>query len=90
MKARSLTELSSHLLPRTPRLFAIDVDGTLLTSDHRITALTRDAIARTCAAGAEVVLASSRPPGALARTLRQLDLVEPVVFIASGAQSPGS
>lgn len=90
LKARTLTDLSSHLLPRTPRLFAIDVDGTLLTSDHRITALTRDAIARTRAAGAEVVLASSRPPGALEPILRHLDLVEPVVFIASQGAVTGT
>lgn len=90
MEARTLTELHARLLPRPPRLFAIDVDGTLLTSDHRITALTRDAIARTLLAGAEIVLASSRPPQALEPILRQLDLVEPVVFVASQGAVTGT
>ena len=90
MEARTLIELPVRSLPFPPRLFAIDVDGTLLTSDHRITALTRDAIARTRLAGAEVVLASSRPPQALEPILRQLDLVDPVVFIASQGAVTGT
>ena len=47
------------------RLVAIDVDGTLLTSRHEVTAATAAAIERVRGAGVEVVLTTSRPPRAL-------------------------
>ncbi|GAA2530435.1 HAD-IIB family hydrolase [Rarobacter incanus] len=64
------------------RLFASDVDGTLLTSNHRLTGEVRAAISRARSAGVHVVLASARSALALARIQAQLDLVgEPVVAL---------
>ena len=90
MAARRLADTSAQVLPQPPRLFAIDVDGTLLTSQHQITTSTRDAVARTRQLGAEVVLATSRPPQALEPILRELELVEPAVFIASQGAVTGA
>lgn len=70
------------LVTRPPRLFVLDVDGTLLTSDHRVTDRSRAAVAACRAAGVEVMLASSRPPGALAHVLRALDLHHSAAFVA--------
>ncbi|WP_255889165.1 HAD family hydrolase [Nocardioides astragali] len=50
-----------------------DVDGTLLTSDHRVTARTLEAVAAAQALGVEVMLASSRAPGALRPVVEALD-----------------
>ncbi len=66
-----------------PQLFALDVDGTVLTSDHRVTPATRRAVARVRALGIQVVLTTSRPPAALWPILRELRLFEPAVFIGS-------
>ncbi len=65
------------------RLVALDVDGTLLTSGHRVTAATVEQVARVRARGVEVVLTTSRPPRALWPILAELGLVAPAVFIAS-------
>ena len=72
------------------RLVAIDVDGTLLTSRHEVTAATAAAIERVRRAGVEVVLTTSRPPRALWPILDRLDLVEPAEFIASQGALTGS
>ena len=72
------------------RLVALDVDGTLLTSDHRVTARVAAEIARIRARGVEVVLASSRPPRALWPVLSRLGLVEPAWFVASQGALVGS
>lgn len=58
-----------------PRLFAIDVDGTLLTSRHELTTSTIDAVRLACQAGIQVVVATSRPPRALLPILERLGLV---------------
>lgn len=65
------------------RLVAIDVDGTLLNSQHEVTTATAAAIDRVRRAGVEVVLTTSRPPRALWPILDRLALVEPAEFIAS-------
>lgn len=72
------------------RLVALDVDGTLLTSDHRVTARTVVELARVRARGVEVVLSTSRPPRALLPILAELGLVQPAVFIASQGALTGS
>lgn len=90
MSARPVAEMTSRGSPRSPRLVAVDVDGTLLTSDHRITGPTHEAVARIRATGSEVVLASSRPPLALEPILRRLGLVEPTAFIASQGAVTGT
>lgn len=76
--------------PDPPRLVAIDVDGTLLTSGHEVTSATRDAVAHVRARGVEVVLASSRGFRALDPVLRTLALTEPAVFVASQGGLTGS
>jgi Cof subfamily protein (haloacid dehalogenase superfamily) len=72
------------------RLVAIDVDGTLLTSRHEVTATTAAAIQRVRSAGVEVVLTTSRPPRALWPILAGLALTEPAAFIASQGALTGS
>lgn len=58
---------------------AIDVDGTLLTSQHTISPSTRSAIALARAAGIVVVLASARGPLGLEAIGRTLGLDGPVI-----------
>ncbi len=72
------------------RLVAIDVDGTLLTSDHRVSDATAAAIRRVRDRDVDVVLTTSRPPAALWPILRRLGLVEPAVFIGSQGAVTGS
>src|ERR1700722_4156920 len=66
------------------RLLALDIDGTLVNSEHELTEPVRQAILRAKQAGLEVVLAPGR------RYSRTLPLVEPLhlhvpVITASGA-----
>jgi len=56
------------------RVIVLDVDGTLLTSDHEISADTRAAVGRARAAGVRVLLASARAPAGLRPILAALDL----------------
>lgn len=72
------------------RVVAIDVDGTLLTSDHRITPAVVSALERVRARGVAVVLTTSRPPRAVWPILAELGLVDPEVFIASQGALTGS
>lgn len=66
-----------------PALCVLDVDGTLLTSRHELTPLTRQAVAAVRDAGARVMLASSRAPVALLPVLQALDAPGDDVFVAS-------
>ncbi|MGV1004363.1 MAG: HAD-IIB family hydrolase [Candidatus Nanopelagicales bacterium] len=77
-------------LSRIPRLVALDVDGTVLTSDHRVTAGVRTAIERVRGRGVQIVLATSRPPVALWPVLDELGMYEPAVFIGSQGAVTGS
>jgi hydroxymethylpyrimidine pyrophosphatase-like HAD family hydrolase len=52
----------------------LDVDGTLVTSDARLTPATRAAVGRATAHGLEVCLATSRGPGGLRWLLDRLGL----------------
>lgn len=66
------------------RLLAIDIDGTLVNSQHELTERTRRAVLRAKRAGVEIVLATGR------RYSRVLPLVEPLelnvpLITASGA-----
>ena len=74
----------------TPRLVAIDVDGTLLTSGHEVTAATVAAVDHVRARGVEILLATSRGPRALEEILRRTGLVEPSVFVGSQGGITGS
>ena len=62
------------------RLIAIDLDGTLLTGDKRISQATVAAIGDAMRiAGARVVLASARPPRTTVGFYRQLELDTPMI-----------
>jgi Cof subfamily protein (haloacid dehalogenase superfamily) len=56
----------------SPRLIAIDLDGTLLRSDGSVSARTRGALGRAVSAGIEVVMVTGRP----ARHVRELEGAE--------------
>src|ERR1700751_4553515 len=66
------------------RLFAIDVDGTLLDSSHRLKTVVRDAVCRLPASGVQVVLATARGPQAVRDLVRQFDF-SPWLIGFSGA-----
>lgn len=66
------------------RLFAIDVDGTLLDSSHRLKTVVRDAVCRLAATGVQVVLATARGPQAVRDIVRQFDF-SPLLIGFSGA-----
>lgn len=87
---RSLLCGSMPKLRARPRLFALDVDGTLLASDHRVTEATKAAVDHVRSRGVEVVLATSRGPRALEPVLRTLQLTEPAVFVGSQGAITGS
>lgn len=71
-------------------LFAIDVDGTLLTSRHEVTHAVVEAVRTVRARGAEVLLTTSRPPRALWPILEVLGLTAPAAFIGSQGAITGS
>lgn len=54
------------------RLLALDVDGTVLGSDHRVSVATREAVRAAAGSGAAIVLSSSRGPGGLRPVFAQL------------------
>ena len=56
------------------KLLVLDVDGTLLTSDHQLTARTRQTLVKAQQAGITLVLSSGRPPHGLLPVARELDL----------------
>src|SRR5207244_11069825 len=58
---------------------ALDLDGTLLTDDLRITERSRAAIRRARERGVTVLLASARPPRSMRRYHRELELDAPLV-----------
>lgn len=67
------------------RLCVIDVDGTLLTSSHQVSPATRRAVEAVLAAGVDVILASSRYPGALRPVLDALRLPSQPFIASQGA-----
>jgi Cof subfamily protein (haloacid dehalogenase superfamily) len=66
------------------RLVAIDVDGTLLDSSHRLRREVRDAVCRVPASGVQVVLATARGPQAVGDIVQQFDF-SPWLIGFSGA-----
>ncbi len=56
------------------RLLALDVDGTLLTDELKITPATRKAVGQVISQGVQVVLASARGPNALYPIMRELEI----------------
>jgi Cof subfamily protein (haloacid dehalogenase superfamily) len=59
---------------RRARLLVIDVDGTLLTTDYQLTAMTRTAVQQVMTQGVPVVLASARSPRALHAVMEELGI----------------
>ena len=57
------------------KLIALDMDGTLFTSDKKITDRTKKAIAMAHAKGVKIVLASGRPLDGLHKPLAELNLI---------------
>lgn len=55
------------------RLLTLDVDGTVLTADHRVAASTYQAIRTAIEYGTIVILASSRSPSGLHPVLTKLE-----------------
>src|SRR5690606_31876291 len=68
-----------------PRLVALDLDGTLLTSAKCVTERARRAIARLTAAGVRVVIATGRPPRSAMPFARALDAGTPTVVFHGAA-----
>jgi Cof subfamily protein (haloacid dehalogenase superfamily) len=66
------------------RLFAIDVDGTLLDSAHELKPAVRAAVCRLAASGVLTVLATARGPQAVRDIVRQFDFM-PWLIGFSGA-----
>jgi Cof subfamily protein (haloacid dehalogenase superfamily) len=63
------------------KILFIDIDGTLLTSDHKISSGTLSAIQRVRKVNKiKVILTSARPPQAVKKIYSQLDLDSPVVY----------
>lgn len=58
------------------KLIAIDLDGTLLTSDKKISDRSKVALAQAKAAGVKIVLCTGRPLAAIHHYLEELDLCE--------------
>ncbi|HEU0257379.1 MAG TPA: HAD hydrolase family protein, partial [Microbacteriaceae bacterium] len=63
-------------------MVVVDIDHTLITDDHRLTARTVAAVRAARERGVAVVLASSRPPLGMVGYLRELGLTDPEPFIA--------
>lgn len=67
-----------------PRLLAFDLDGTLLTTDKRLTPANRDALTDMVTSGAKVALASGRLRSSMMTVARQLE-IEPAMLTLNGA-----
>ncbi|MCL2700284.1 MAG: HAD family hydrolase [Phycisphaerae bacterium] len=61
------------------RLLAVDLDGTLLTGDKRISPRSQAALAQARRAGVHIVLASARPPRSVMPFYTQLELDTPMI-----------
>ena len=63
----------------TYRLIALDLDGTLLRSDHTVSARSRRVLAQAMAAGIHVTLASGRSYTSMRQWVEDLGVVDPVI-----------
>ena len=66
------------------RLFAIDVDGTLLDGAHRLRREVKEAVNRLAAAGVKVVLATARGPQAVVEIVQQFDFAASLICFSGG------
>jgi hypothetical protein len=68
----------------TIRLFAIDVDGTLLDGSHRLTTEVKDAVCRLAASGLEIALATARGPQAVHEIVQQFNFAPWLICFSGG------
>ncbi len=73
------------LNPATPKLIALDIDGTLLSSQLTVLPKTKAALQAVAAKGHYVVLASSRPPRSVRNIAASLELPPSVTISFGGA-----
>jgi Cof subfamily protein (haloacid dehalogenase superfamily) len=66
------------------RLLALDVDGTLLDSSHRLRARVRESLDKLPASGVTIALATARSPQALSSLLRQLRFSPRLICFSGG------
>jgi len=71
--------------PGTPRLVALDLDGTLLTSDKRISPRARAAVEALDGRGVAVVLCTGRPPRSSKAYAAELGLTAPFICFNGAA-----
>lgn len=69
---------------KTYKMIFSDIDGTLLTNDHRVTENTREKIAALCGMGVPFVLVSARPPRGIWPIQRLLGIKSPIVAYGGG------
>jgi Cof subfamily protein (haloacid dehalogenase superfamily) len=68
-------------MKKTPvRLVALDLDGTVLNSQHQITQVTKDAIAYTIAQGVKVVIATGKSRFAALGLIKELNIATHGIF----------
>jgi len=67
------------------KLIALDVDGTLITDDHRLTAKTREAVRAVHERGARIVLCTGRGAGSTLPLLEELGLDGIIITHNGGA-----
>jgi Cof subfamily protein (haloacid dehalogenase superfamily) len=84
MQPAMRSESASDAAASPIRLIALDVDGTLLNSNHEISEGNRRAIHAAVEAGLRIVLASARSPGALRPLLADLGISGYVVAYGGG------
>jgi Cof subfamily protein (haloacid dehalogenase superfamily) len=66
------------------RLFAVDVDGTLLDGTHRLRIEVKEAVNRLAASGCRVVLATARGPQAVVEIVQQFDFAPSLICFSGG------
>src|SRR6516165_6884452 len=66
------------------RLFAIDVDGTLLDDTHRLRSEVKEAVNRLAASGCLVALATARGPQAVVEIVQQFDFAPSLICFSGG------
>jgi Cof subfamily protein (haloacid dehalogenase superfamily) len=69
----------------TPKLIALDIDGTLLSGQLTVLPKTKAALQAVAAKGHHVVLASSRPPRSVRNIAESLELPSSVMISCGGA-----
>ena len=66
------------------RLFAIDVDGTLLDGTHRLRIEVKEAVDRLAASGCQVALATARGPQAVVEIVEQFHFAPSLICFSGG------